>query len=49
MHNYLTFLIHKVLSFIRREGRGEWVAGFYTEEIREGGSREGFRIKTLSG
>ncbi|MGA1875648.1 MAG: NTPase [bacterium] len=44
-----TTLIHKVLSLMSRKGREDSAAGFYTEEIREGGSRKGFRIKTLSG
>jgi nucleoside-triphosphatase len=42
-----TTLIHKVLSLMSGEGREESASGFYTEEIREGGSRKGFRIKTL--
>ncbi|HOW89549.1 MAG TPA: nucleoside-triphosphatase [Elusimicrobiales bacterium] len=26
-----------------------WLGGFYTEELRSGGSREGFMLRTLSG
>ncbi|MEW6378691.1 MAG: NTPase [bacterium] len=44
-----TTLIHKILSIINGKGREGNAAGFFTEEIREGGARKGFRIKTLSG
>lgn len=40
-----TTLIHKVISLLGRKGR----AGFYTEEIRDGKARLGFKVKTLSG
>lgn len=44
-----TTLIRRILSLIRERGREGSAAGFFTEEIREGGARKGFRIKTLSG
>ncbi len=40
-----TTLIRNVLSLLGRES----ATGFYTEEIREQGTRRGFRIRTLSG
>ncbi|MEW5801407.1 MAG: NTPase [bacterium] len=48
-----TTLIHKVLNLVAQtkgiETRKRSITGFYTEEIREGGWRKGFKIKTLSG
>jgi nucleoside-triphosphatase len=40
-----TTLIRKLLVQIKATN----VAGFYTEEIREGGSRQGFRLRSLAG
>ena len=39
-----TTLIKKVIDHLK-----EKVGGFYTEEIREGGQRKGFKIRTLDG
>ncbi len=46
-----TTLIKKLVEKLKSEleAKGKQLLGFYTEEIKRGGSREGFKLTTLDG